>query len=46
MLSYLLFLVQTTPATTSWNLSVGIIMIFTNLSVIIIGYFAIQQEMG
>ncbi|MGK7932043.1 MAG: photosystem I reaction center subunit PsaK [Microcystaceae cyanobacterium] len=43
MLFHLLFLAQTTPTTTSWNLSVGIIMIFANLFAVIIGYFAIQQ---
>ncbi len=43
MLSNIFILAQTTPTTTPWNLSVGIIMIFANLFAIIIGYFAIQQ---
>lgn len=43
MLSNIFILAQTTPTTTPWNLSVGIIMIFANLFAVIIGYFAIQQ---
>ena len=44
MESMLTLLVQTpVPATTEWNLSVGIIMIACNLLAVAIGYSAIQQ---
>ena len=39
----LILLAQTVPTTTSWNLSVAIIMSFANLFAFIIGYFAIQN---
>jgi photosystem I subunit 10 len=38
-----LILAQTIPTTTSWNLSVGIIMSLCNVFAFIIGYFAIQK---
>lgn len=44
MLSLLpLLAATTTPSTTGWNLSVGIIMIACNLVAVGIGYRAIQQ---
>ncbi len=44
MISTLIMAAQSTvPATTDWNLSVAIIMIFCNLFAIVIGYFAIQN---
>lgn len=32
------------PQTTSWSLSVGIVMVFCNLFAIAIGYYAIQKR--
>lgn len=44
MLSNIMILAEAAPiTTTSWNLSVGIIMITANLFSFIIGYFAIQK---
>ncbi|MDJ0730949.1 MAG: photosystem I reaction center subunit PsaK [Crocosphaera sp.] len=44
MLSNIIILADATPViTTSWNLSVGVIMITANLFSFILGYFAIQK---
>ncbi|OCR01282.1 photosystem I reaction center subunit PsaK [Oscillatoriales cyanobacterium USR001] len=41
--SNLLFTAATTPHTASWSLSVGIVMIFSNLLAIAIGYYGISK---
>lgn len=44
MLSHIMILADAAPVvTTSWNLSVGMIMITANLFSFILGYFAIQK---
>ncbi len=44
MLSHIIILAEANAAlTTSWNLSVGMIMITANLFSFVLGYFAIQK---
>ncbi|MEB3175612.1 MAG: photosystem I reaction center subunit PsaK [Cyanobacteriota bacterium] len=39
----ILLLADLTPTTAPWSLSVGVIMSFSNLFAVLVGYFAIQK---